>query len=161
MRQLVNPAKALRTLRKGPPIVEAVLAGVTQEQAASLRDGPDGWNVLYIICHLRDIEAIFTDRARDLLASPGATFRVVPNDVLIERGNYGAQDLRAALAEYAARRAAFVALLDGLTDDQWRIAGAHPEQGPATLLDVAVNAGLHDTDHIEQLVRVLAPIRGV
>jgi hypothetical protein len=161
MHQLVNPLKALRTLRKGPPIVEALLAGVTQGQAASLRDGADGWSVLYIICHLRDVETIFTDRARDLLASPGATFRVVPNDVLIEQGNYAEQDLRVALAEYSARRATFVALLEALADEQWLLAGTHPEQGPATLLDVAINAGLHDTDHTEQLVRVLAPIRAV
>jgi hypothetical protein len=160
MRQLVNPAKALRTMRKGPAIVEALLAGVTQDQAVSLRDGEDGWNVLYILCHLRDIEALFTDRARDLLATPGATFRVVQNEVLIERGNYDAQDLRATLAEYTALRRAFVALLEPLADEQWLISGTHPDQGPATILDVAINTGLHDTDHIEQLARVLAPIRG-
>jgi len=33
----------------------------------------------------------------------------------------------------------------------------HPEQGPGTLLDVAVNAGLHDLDHLEQLARCLEP----
>jgi len=34
----------------------------------------------------------------------------------------------------------------------------HPSQGPATLLDVAVNAGLHDVDHLEQIIRCLAPL---
>jgi hypothetical protein len=111
--------------------------------------------VLFIVCHLRDIETIFMGRAGDLLDSPGATFQVVPNDVLIERGDYANQNMRVALAEYGARRAAFIALLEPLADEQWLLAGTHPEQGPATMLDVAINGGLHDTDHIEQLVRCL------
>jgi hypothetical protein len=160
MRQLVNPAKALRTMRKGPPILEALLVGVTQEQAATLRDGEDGWSVLYIICHMRDVEEIFTDRARSLLAEPSPIFRVVSNEVLIERGNYAAQDLRTALAAYTARRAAFIAMLEPLADEQWLLSGTHPEQGPGTLLDVAINSGLHDVDHQEQIIRCLAPLRG-
>jgi uncharacterized damage-inducible protein DinB len=160
MRQLINPAKALRTLRKGPPILEALLAGVTQEQAATLRDGEDGWSVLSILCHMRDVEEIFTGRARSLLAEPNPIFEVVSNEVLIARGDYAAQDLRAVLAAYTARRAAFIALLEPLADEQWLLSGTHPEQGPGTLLDVALNAGLHDVDHEEQLIRCLAPIRG-
>lgn len=160
MRQLVNPAKALRTLRKGPAILDALLTGLTQEQAASLRDGDDGWSVLYIVCHLRDVEAIFTQRARDLLERPSPTFQVTLNEVMIARGDYGAQDLRGVLAEYKALRAAFIALLEPLADAQWLLSGTHPEQGPATLLDVALNSGLHDVDHQEQIIRCLAPIRG-
>lgn len=41
----------------------------------------------------------------------------------------------------------------------WLRAGTHPAQGPATLLDVAINAGLHDVDHLEQLARCLEPLR--
>ncbi len=159
MYQLVNPAKALRTMRKGPAILGALLAGVTQGQATSLCDGEDGWSVLFIVCHMRDVEEIFASRAHDLLERPSPTFQVVPNEVLIERGSYAAQDLRAALAEYAALRAAFVALLEPLSDEQWLLAGTHPSQGPATLLDVAINCGLHDVDHQEQIIRCLAPIR--
>jgi uncharacterized damage-inducible protein DinB len=160
MHQLINPAKALRTLRKGPRILAALLSGVTQEQAAALRDGEDGWSVLYVLCHMRDVEEIFTGRARSLLAEPNPIFEVVSNEVLIARGDYAAQDLRAALAAYTARRAAFIALLEPLADEQWLLSGTHPEQGPGTLLDVALNAGLHDVDHEEQLIRCLAPIRG-
>lgn len=159
MYQLVNPAKALRTMRKGPPILEALLAGVTQAQAIELRDGEDGWNVLFIICHMRDVETIFAKRARDLLDAPNPIFQVVPNEVLIEQGNYDAQNLRAVLAEYTAQRLAFIELLEPLADEQWLLAGTHPSQGPATLLDVAINCGLHDVDHQEQIVRCLAPLR--
>jgi hypothetical protein len=161
MHQLVNPSKALRTMRKGPAIYEALLAGVTQDQAARLRDGDDGWSVLEVMCHMRDIELIFTQRARDLLERQSPIFQVTLNEELIARGDYAAQDLRAVLAEYKSLRAAFVALLEPLTDDQWLLAGTHPSQGPATLLDVAINTGLHDVDHQEQIIRCLVPIRGL
>jgi hypothetical protein len=39
--QLVNPAKALRTLRKTPVLLDRLLRGLTQAQAATLRDGGD------------------------------------------------------------------------------------------------------------------------
>jgi hypothetical protein len=160
MHRLLNPGKAFRTLHKTPRLLEIVLAGVTQEQAATLRDGPEGWSVLWIVCHLRDIEAIFTQRARDLLAHDNPTFAVTSNEELIARGDYDRQDLREVLVAYVAARHAFIALLEPLEEDQWLRAGTHPTQGPATLLDVAINAGLHDVDHLEQIARCLIPLRG-
>lgn len=75
MHRLINPGKALRTLRKTPLLLTTLLDGVTGAQARALRDGPDGWSVLWIICHLCDIEAIFTQRVRDLLVAPIRSFR--------------------------------------------------------------------------------------
>jgi hypothetical protein len=155
MQKLVNPAKALRTLRKTPLILSQLLQGVSQEQAASLRDGADGWSILYILCHMRDVEAIFTDRVRDLLSKPNPIFNVVPNEELMRDNSYAAQNAHAAFEEYYARRQRFISLVEPLTDEQWLLSGAHPDQGPATLLDVAINNGLHDIDHIEQIMRCL------
>jgi hypothetical protein len=157
MNRLINPSKALRTLRKTPAILEALLESVTQEQAETLHD--DDWNVIFVVCHMRDYEAIAAQRVRDLLAGPNPTFAVVSNDELIQGNNYAVADLRQAMAVYAQRRRETVALLEPLTDEQWLLAGVHPSQGPATLLDVAVNAGLHDIDHLEQIARCVAPLR--
>jgi hypothetical protein len=126
MQQLVNDVKALRTLRKTPTLLTTVLNGVTQEQAITLRDGPDGWSVLYIVCHLRDLETVFIQRAQDLLATPNATLAVVSNEELIRLGDYDAQDMRAVLAAYLERRQEFIALLEALDDEQWMRFGAHP-----------------------------------
>lgn len=153
MKRLINPAKALRTLRKTPVILAHLLSGLTQAQAEARRDGAEGWNLLYIVCHLRDMEAQYMGRIQDLLAAPNPIFRTVSNPELIERNQYAAQHFHAALAEYQSRRAQTLALLETLTDEQWLLSGTHPEQGPATLLDVAVNCGLHDIDHMEQIVR--------
>jgi hypothetical protein len=65
----------------------------------------------------------------------------------------------AVVANLRARREGLITLLDSLTSEQWRRPGLHPQQGPATVLDVAINIGLHDIDHLEQLVRCVAPLR--
>jgi uncharacterized damage-inducible protein DinB len=153
MYRLLNPAKALRTLRKNQLILQTILANTSQHEAQMRRDGADGWTILEIVCHMRDIEAIYIKRIEDLLAKPKPIFAVVSNEVLMQRGNYQAQDLHTELAAYLANREQLITLIEPLTDDQWLLAGEHPSQGPATLLDVAINAGLHDIDHIEQIIR--------
>lgn len=158
--RLINPAKALRTLRKTGALLEDMLRGVTQAQAAELRDGPDGWSALHVVCHLRDYEITYRERIELMLAQDNPNFVVISNEAWEARGDYANQDLRAVLADIAARRAALIARLEGLSDEQWLRPGAHPLQGPATVLDVAVNTGLHDIDHIEQIMRCLAPLRG-
>ncbi len=155
LKKLLNPDKALRTLRKTPVILMVLLRGVTSEQAARLRDGLAGWSVLYALCHMRDEEAIFTQRVRDLLTKPHPTFGYALNDDLVAQNRYEMADFQATLNAFFTRRRAFVALLEGVTDEQWLLEGVHPLQGPATLLDVALNAGLHDVDHIEQIARAL------
>ncbi len=155
LKRLINPEKALRTLRKTPVLLVALLRGVTPEDAAHRRDGAGGWSVVHILCHMRDEEDIFTQRVRELLAKPRPSFGYALNEDLAAQNRYYAADYRVTLEAFLTRRQAFIALLETVGDDQWLLEGVHPLQGPATLLDVALNAGLHDVDHIEQIARVL------
>jgi hypothetical protein len=157
MNRILSPAKALRTLRKNPVILGAVLAGISQERAEALRDGPDGWNIVYIVCHLRDYERIVAERIQLILSQDRPTLADMNNAELIARNRYAEQSLEATLADLARRRGALLELLEGLSDEQWLRSGVHPAQGAGTVLDIAVNAALHDIDHIEQLVRCVQP----
>ncbi len=151
MHRLVNPTKTFRTLHKTPTVLKAILKGLSQAQIITLRDGTDGWSILFILCHLRDLEEIYTQRVRDLLAQPNPIFRTVSNEALVQQNHYGEQPFESVLDEYCARRTKLITLLETVTEDQWLLSGTHPSQGPATLLDVAMNCGLHDIDHIEQI----------
>jgi hypothetical protein len=153
---LLSPAKALRTLRKTPLLLADSLGGVTQEQARTLRDGDDGWSILFIVCHLRDYEVAVGERVEAMLEGECPTFASLDNEDLARRGRYEARTMTAVLADLEARRAALVERLAGLTGEQWARRGLHPRQGPATVLEVAINAGLHDIDHLEQVARCRA-----
>ena len=153
--RLVSPMKALRTLRKTPILIDNLLRDVTQAQATTLRDGPDGWSILFVACHLRDFEAIYRARIEAMLSEDAPTFALTNNDELAERNAYAAQELRAVLADTRAQRQSLIARLEALSDEQWLRTGQHPEQGPSTVLDAAINAGLHDIDHAEQMLHCL------
>ena len=81
------------------------------------------------------------------------------NDALARDGHYAAQSLAAVRADLRARRAALLDRLAGLDAARWQRPGHHPQQGAATVLDVAINAGLHDIDHLEQIARCRADVR--
>lgn len=157
IQRIVNPMKALRTLRKTSVLLDATLSTVSQAEAAARRDGPDGWSILFITCHLRDYEIAWRERVELMLVEDHPTFPAFDHHEAIVAHAYAAQDLQAVRADLQARRQSLIARLEGLDAAAWLRTGVHPEQGPGTILDVAINAGLHDLDHLEQLARCVVP----
>ncbi len=150
---LLDKGKALRSLPKTPALLRYILQNVTQEQAMNSWDGD--WNVVFVVCHLRDLEAAYLQRLHLMLEQENPTFP--GNDqraMALERG-YAQADLGTALAEFEALRREFIAVLRSLTDDQWERRGQHPYFGETTILTQAVNNAIHDLDHIEQIARAL------
>jgi hypothetical protein len=151
--QILNPEKALRTLQKTPRLLDLALDGIDEQAGRILRDGPDGWSILYIVCHLRDYERIVARRVALILTEDDPVIPAIDNDALAREGDYAGQALTAVREELRADRAALLARLAALDDGQWARVGQHPQQGAGTLLAVAINTGLHDIDHLEQIAR--------
>ena len=154
--RILNPDKALRTLRKAPLLLDFALAGLDEAAARTLRDGPDGWSILFIVCHLRDYERIVAARVAALLATDDPLLVTADNETLARDGAYADQSLAEAREVLRLDREDLIARLASLGDAHWQRAGHHPQQGAATLLEVAINAGLHDVDHLEQIARCRA-----
>ena len=150
---ILSPAKALRTLRKTPIILQAVLSGIDEREAVARTDGPGGWSILFIACHLRDYEVACIERVTDMLANDHPAFDVWDNDDLAKRHAYAEQQFDEVMADLTSRRKVLIKSLENLEEVQWARTGVHPIQGEGTVLDVAINAGLHDVDHIEQISR--------
>ena len=158
-RKLLNAAKALRTLRKTSAMLDMLLAAVTPEQARTLREGADGWSILFVVCHMHQYEASFAQRVGVMLAQDNPTLPPWPSDAAERQRACAQDDLPTVLADIRAQRRALITQLESLTDEQWQRPGIHLEQGPATVLDVALNAGVHDVDHLEQIMRCLPQYR--
>ena len=143
-------------MRKSCDILAHILQGVTDEQARALRDGPDGWSIIEIVCHLRDFDEFFYSRAQMMQTQTQPQLPAYDHEALaIERG-YQAEDLAEALAALKTSRARFIAFFADLTPEQWARDGVHPERDSFTMTDAAMQVGLHDLDHLEQITRVLA-----
>lgn len=157
--QILNPDKALRTLRKTTLLLDHALAGLDEGAGRTLRDGPDGWSILFVVCHLRDYEQIVARRVALILSEDDPELPAIDNSAMVHEGDYAHQSLMAVREALRADRAALLDRLAALDADQWARIGHHPQQGMGTLRDVAINTGLHDVDHLEQIARCRAGSR--
>lgn len=148
--------RTVNTLTLNLAILENVFQRVTAEQAATLRDGPNGWTPLEILCHLRDFDVIFRERGELMLMADNPAFPKYDADQLAADRAYNQQSVAAALAELKQNRAQLLAFFEPLTPEQWARTGVHSRLGPFTMMDVFTHIAWHDANHLEQLTRVLA-----
>jgi hypothetical protein len=152
---LLNRERALRDLPKTPVILNVILQGVDQHRAQTATDGADGWSVLEIVGHMDDFEAIFIERVQLALEADQPKLPAYNQLELALTNRYNEQNLADLFARYVSRRREFLSLLRGLTPEQWQRQAIHPEAGAVTVLEVTLNATLHDVNHIEQIIKAL------
>lgn len=132
-----------------------ILKGVTPQEVTTLRDGPNGWTTLEVVCHLRDYDEVFYQRAILTLEQDNPILPAYDQDALAVDRAYNQQDLAQVYAELTASRQRLVALFSELTAEQWERVGLHPHYGPFTLATAALHVGWHDAVHLEQITRIL------
>ena len=79
---ILTPAGLLRSMSRTPVILEGLLNGVDQGRATAATDGPDGWSVVEIVCHLREQKGL---SQQDLAQALGVSVATVYN---WERGRH-------------------------------------------------------------------------
>lgn len=137
-------------------ILGHILQNVSEAQAHELRDGPAGWSIVEIVCHLRDFDEIFYRRARMMLEQDHPKLPAYDHEAMAIERAYQQQAAAAAYGELKASRRRFVDFFKSLTDEAWQRGGIHPERGSFAMTDALMQVGLHDIDHLEQITRVLA-----
>ena len=152
---IVTPERLLRSIVRTPVILRGLLSGADQQRALSATDGPDGWSVLEVVCHLRDFDSFFQERVELMLADDSPALPAYDHELIAVERNYRGDDLAGALAALVEHRAGFIRLFEGLDPDQWSRTGVHPEMGPISVLDAATQVVFHDIDHTEQITRCL------
>ncbi|MCB0042775.1 MAG: DinB family protein [Caldilinea sp.] len=139
-------------------VLSYILEDVDTGRATTLRDlndGDKGWTTLEVLCHLRDYDRIFLDRARQMVAETDPQLPGYDHERLAVERRYNEQDLATVLADLQASRAAFIAFFESLDEVQWQRAGIHPERGRFTMDDALIQVGQHDAIHLEQITRIL------
>jgi hypothetical protein len=152
---LYTPWRMMRSLRKNPVILHGLIRNIWQDQARHYKDGPDGWSVVEIVCHLRDLEEIYYRRALRMRDENTPVFETFDQEEMARQGNYINQTLTRVFEEFLEKRRRTLRFLDSLAPEQWQRTGIHPEAGKITILEQAFQIGSHDTDHIEQIIRAM------
>jgi len=145
------------SLGKSALVFATTIGGVSQEQAGQLTDGPDGWSILEIMCHVRDYQEIFIERVERMINEDNPTLTPVDaaaREALIVDNRYAEQDLLAVYQDYASTRKKFIEYVASLADAQLERPGINPLRGEIDVLTEIYHAIMHDIDHAEQIVHV-------
>lgn len=131
---------------------------LSSETATTLRDpndGDKGWTALEVLCHLRDFDEIFYNRAVMMLEYDQPDLPAFDHEALAIENDYNEQHLQAVLLELQEKRNRFIHFWEDLGEEQWERGGNHPERDSFTMTDAAMQVGHHDANHIEQITRIL------
>src|SRR5215213_8812917 len=156
-----TPERVIQTLRRTPVVLGGLIEGLSQQQAQTATDGPDGWSVVEIVCHLRDWEDITYKRTRQILDEDYPQFSGLDAAAMARERDYQHQDLRQTFDALVAKRRELVTLVSGLTDEPWQRRALHPVWGDISTLDSSLNVIFHDLNHIEQVVKALGLPQGL
>lgn len=148
-------ARHIGLMQKTCDILGHILKNISEEQAHDLQDGPEGWSIIEVVCHLRDFDVIFYNRAKMMLEQDHPHLPGYDHEAMAIEKNYQAEELAYVYYDLKESRAKFVELFQSLTDEQWERAGVHPERDSFTMTDAVMQVGLHDADHLEQITRIL------
>jgi uncharacterized damage-inducible protein DinB len=152
---LIDPQRAFRALKQTHLILEHELRGLTQEKAAQTKDGPNGWSIVEVVCHLCDFEEIYYERLQLVMAEDCPTVPLYNQEELAVKNDYAHQDLRATLKTLTERRQRLVDWLSTLSAADLQRKGIHPTSGEFDIAGTAINIALHDINHIEQITHTL------
>lgn len=152
---VLTPERYVLGLRKTPVLLNSLLRGVSQEQAETLTDGPGGWNAAEALCHLRDFAPVALERTRLILERDNPALPDFDPQENAKLRDYKHADVANELALFIASRKELVALLEGLSSEQWQRTGVHSNYGASTLLEFTIHTFWHDINHAEQITRTL------
>lgn len=110
---------------------------------------PGKWSAREILCHLADCEIAFGFRLRQTLAEPDHVIQPFDQELWAKR--YAHLDGTAALSTFVALRSWNLAMLKGLSPDDFNIPATHPERGRMAFRTILETMGGHDLNHIGQL----------
>ncbi|HEX4278471.1 MAG TPA: DinB family protein [Bryobacteraceae bacterium] len=142
----------LEVIRATPVLLEN-LTRAAGPQKVNLSPAPGKWSVRDIIAHLADCEVVFAFRLRQTLAENHPV--VQPFDQDRWAAPYPHYDARTALAAFSALRQWNLALIAGLTPQDFNRTMNHPERGDMTFRTVVETMGGHDRNHLSRVEAIL------
>ena len=157
----MKPAERARLLARyeeGPTVLEASLAGLSQEEL-DFRHGPEEWTPREIVHHTADSEMTSAVRLRKLLAEEDTVIQAYDEAEFARRLYYDRRPIRPSLAAIRAARESTASILHQLDDAQWARRGTHAESGVYGVeLWLEIYAA-HCHDHADQVRRARVAFR--
>jgi uncharacterized damage-inducible protein DinB len=146
----------LDQMHKSIQIIHSLLETTPPGDLTTFRDNGSGWTALEVLCHLRDFEAIYMERAHLTIAQSEPALPNADPDALAAERRYNEQNVAEVYADWSQIRDEFMTYLENLDEAAWGRIGIHNRRGPMTLQDQLALTAWHDVNHLEQITRILA-----
>ncbi|MBI5947841.1 MAG: DinB family protein [Chloroflexi bacterium] len=148
----------LQRYREGYDAVVAALDGVTAGELDA--PAPDGWTARQIVHHLADSEMTSAIRLRRLIAEENPRIDGYDEEEFARRLFYDSRPIEPSLDTLRAARATTAAIVERLSEEQWRRAGTHSESGAYSVETWLEIYAAHGHDHAAQIRRARNAARG-
>lgn len=141
---------AINILGKTPGILNTLLRDAPLD-LLQWKPAPDRWSISEVLAHLADIEQLYADRARRIMAE---------NSPVLQRYDQAraSEYSRGLPAEHLARltlvRAGIVAFLKSVPSSSGTRTGVHSELGAITLAELLNEWAGHDLGHLRQIAEL-------
>jgi hypothetical protein len=150
----MEPEWAIGQLEAQEPIIAALLAGFSQEQARR-RPTPDAWSALEVACHLLDEEREdFRQRLDLTLHHPEREWPPIDPQGWVTARGYNQRDLGETVAAWRAERQRSLAWLRGLAAPDLTTGRRHPAGFELRAGDLLAAWVAHDLLHARQLLEL-------
>ncbi len=146
------------SMEKSLDIAERLLTTISDDTIYSKRDGGDGWTISEVLGHLIETEALFLERAKLTMTEDNPDLPFGDPDQTVKDGDYASKSAVDVLAQWRTVRAEFLTYLKAIPADEentWERPAQHPNRGAFSLNDQVMLAGWHDTNHLEQVVKII------
>lgn len=145
----------LAALAALPDELDRTIAGrPTETLLRPSRDG--GWGAIENMCHLRDWEEIFVDRARAIVDQDRPELPAYDDELWAIERDYRGQNPERVMQRLRALREEFVGVLKGVPPEGWARTGYHADRGEIDLRWLAEHALQHGEEHLALLREAMA-----
>jgi hypothetical protein len=144
---------AISMLEKTPGLLETLL-GDAPEELSQWKPAADRWSISEVLAHLADLELLYSERVRCILAEDAPALRPYDQDVASAAGVYSGGSAAEYLASFTALRRATVALLKSAGSSVGERTGRHEELGIVTLSQMLNELASHDLGHLRQIAEL-------
>jgi uncharacterized damage-inducible protein DinB len=117
---------------------------------------PGKWTGRQVLLHIVDVESVFHDRLKRVLADAKPLYWGIDPDRWTARLTYPERSLAIAAGLFAAQRAALNELLSVVSEAEWERAGVRSKYGRLTWRDLATRVAGHANHHLDQVEAALA-----
>ncbi|GIX42484.1 MAG: hypothetical protein KatS3mg129_2217 [Leptospiraceae bacterium] len=133
---------------EGPKILEEALLGMSKNDMLK-RPIEGKWSTLEVICHITDMEIVYADRIKRILAEDKPTmFGTDPNTFAKNLFYHDREPTEELHLVYSIRNH-IGKILKQLKESDWNRIGIHSEAGEITLLQIVKNITLHIPHHVK------------